>query len=161
MWGFFSLGFFGGGLWACSVGTSGPRTGGKDALVLVGLMLILFSILPFTLWRKATPGIALVQDGLRGRGGLGKRVVPYRDMVFIGVIPSQGLVLAFDVDSSRGRRRLTMPLPRWIASHQEFLDELKRRAPNIEVGNVAELRKYSFTSYVGALWFLVVFAALA
>jgi hypothetical protein len=54
-----------------------------------------------------------------------------------------------------------MPLPRWIASHQEFLDELKRRAPNIEVGNAAELRKHSFTSYVGAPWFLVVFAALA
>jgi hypothetical protein len=162
MWGCMSLGSLGAGLWMCQASTLPSDVGAQGGLAVSGLMFILFSIVPFFLWRGAARSIVLTEEGLRDRRGFaGRAVLPYADMAFVGVRPAKGMVLEVWRDTRRERMQFAIPLPRWAASHDGFLEELRARAPGIEVGNESDMRRYSFTTFVAGLWFTVMMAALA
>ncbi|NPV71358.1 MAG: hypothetical protein HPY55_12050 [Firmicutes bacterium] len=152
LWGSWSMASLGGGLWMCCLSSSQP-----DGLAFAGLMFLCFSILPLLIWGFATRPIVLLPDGVRIRNTvLGSTLAPYEEIVFLGA-GSEGLVMTQERDSRVGRVRRNISLPRWVASHEGFLEELNLRSPRLQIRKEG-LRKYSimtFTWVVFLLWITV------
>jgi len=154
LWGSWTAGSLAAGLWLCWASTL-PARGAKDfrgALALVGLLFLLLGLVMFVIWRRATRAVVLRPDGLQFRPGLVRSVlVPYREVSFLGLGLTGGLVLEYEHDTRRGRMRRTLYLPRWVASHAGFREELRRRAPGAEVVEEG-LRQYALNTFVGAVF---------
>ncbi len=125
----------------------------QRALVVTGSVLALVIDIPFLyLWRDLTRAIVLRPDAFQ----MGRTVIPYEDMVSLGLKNhGQGdLVLTFEKENASGRTRRDTSLPRWVASHEGFRRELKRRAPGICLGEEGLRRRAVslFANTVFLLW---------
>ena len=148
-WGVLTLPFIGGGLWACWMSTGQVAAAG--ALALVGLLFVLVGLVMSYVWKLASHAIVLKPDGLWCRPGFVRSVfVPYQDMTFLGVTP-QGFSLGYHRQRHGQPVRLKLHLPPWALSNRLFREELRRRAPQLEVSDETVMRLWAFKSRMGAL----------
>ncbi|MGE5483350.1 MAG: hypothetical protein ACM3X4_08425 [Ignavibacteriales bacterium] len=119
------------GLWGCSYALRpGTPPATRTVLVVFGQAMALLIDIPFLImWKDIARTVVLRPDALQ----MGKTLIPYEDMVSLGLSRGgQGdLVLASGSGSATGRARRDVSLPRWAGSHDGFLEELRQRAPQM------------------------------
>lgn len=151
------------GLWGCFTAFEpGTSPSAQRMLVIIGLAIAFGIDIPLLImWRDATRPIVMRPDGIR----MGKTLIPYEDIVFLGISsPREGdLVLTAECDSATGRVRRDMSLPRWVASHNGFLEELRQRASRMILRREGLLRRAItlFANTVLLLWGTVAAALLS
>lgn len=151
------------GLWGCLIALRPDTSAPAQRILVVAGLAIAFTIgaPALIMWKNVTRAIVLQSGGVR----MGKTVVPYEDIVCVGL--SQGgrgdLVLTAECDSATGRVRRDISLPRWVASHSGFLEELRQRAPRMVLRREG-LRRRAITLFANGvflLWCTVAAALLA
>ena len=155
-WGLWSLGCLAPGVWFCrQAAMAADRAQAYFGSLFVGLLLAGTGVIMLLVWRIATGAVVLRPDGLSCRPGfLWGRFVPYGDIRSL----DGGTRLVYERETHGRPKRTNLYLPPWVLSHLAFREELRRRAPGMEVRGEHVLRVIAFRRHVGGflgLWLTI------
>jgi hypothetical protein len=153
IWGAWSLGCLAPGFWLCRLAaTAADRGQPSFGPLFVGILMGGTGLVMLLVWRIANGAVVLEPDGIWLRPGfLLGRFVPYGDIRRL----EGGTRLVCERSARGGPRRVDLYLPPWVLSNGAFREELRSRAPGMQVLGEHLTRILAFRRRVGgflSLW---------